>query len=142
MKDKFKGKKDITITLDELLAKKGLTECMKKTRRMFYDWAKKTFQLYRLCNGDFDPFCDAKLCKDEATQQTCPANNNNAGGVVNNGMTGMQGTDVMPNTGWDGWPYSVFIFVIIAQTVVIMCLIYKRNNDNITYDYTKSVDSV
>ena len=35
-----------------------------------YDWAKNTYQLCRLCNGDFDAFCDLSICKDESQQET------------------------------------------------------------------------
>ena len=100
-----------------------------------YNWAKNTFQLFRLCNGDFDAFCDLNICKDEAEQETCSANNAPYGGLDYN-------PNVVPNTGYDWYPYVIFTMVILTQTVVIMCLIYKRNNSNITYDYNRSVDKL
>jgi len=48
---------DIDITLSALLAKEGLSECMKSTRTQYYDWAKLTRSLMSLCNGCYDPFC-------------------------------------------------------------------------------------
>jgi len=48
---------DIDISLDELLSKEGLTDCMKTTRKLYYDWAKLTRSLMALCNGCYDSFC-------------------------------------------------------------------------------------
>jgi len=52
---------DIDITLSALLAKEGLTECMKSTRTQYYDWAKLTRSLMSLCNGCYDPFCEQSV---------------------------------------------------------------------------------
>ena len=48
---------DIMIELDELLNKKGLTDCMISTRRQFYGWAKQNNNLLGLCRGDYDINC-------------------------------------------------------------------------------------
>eukprot|EP01084_Bolivina_argentea_P066636 121486_1 len=49
---------DSDISLDELLSKNGLTECMKQTRKDFYQWAQMRGSLKDLCNGCYDPFCE------------------------------------------------------------------------------------
>merc|ERR1712228_332921 len=57
--------KDISITLTELLAKHGLNDCMKETRREYYHFAKMSRSLRSLCAGCFDPFCDRETLKDK-----------------------------------------------------------------------------
>ena len=56
---------DIDITLEELLSKRGINECMRRTRREFYDWAKLNGNLVGLCRGDYDIFCDKKFLFDQ-----------------------------------------------------------------------------
>lgn len=49
---------DIDITEDELLAREGISVCMKQTVNEYYHWAKMTHTLKDLCIGCYDPFCD------------------------------------------------------------------------------------
>jgi len=55
---------DIDISLDELLSKRGINDCMKDTINKFYVWAKQSNTLLSLCAGCYAPFCDRNSIKD------------------------------------------------------------------------------
>merc|ERR1712087_5761 len=49
---------DVKYSLEEMLAKRGNTECMRHTISTTYEWAAGRGQLKSLCAGCFDPFCE------------------------------------------------------------------------------------
>eukprot|EP01084_Bolivina_argentea_P290389 498795_1 len=70
---------DIDITLEELLAKNGLTECQIRTRKDWYEFASNANMLLKLCTGCFDPFCNNNQILDRCGDINRGNSNNNGG---------------------------------------------------------------
>ncbi len=68
------GKYDIDITLEELIEKISDYPCMVETRKMYYGWAKEIGNLFGLCRGDYDTFCERGFITKQQGEAKCVAN--------------------------------------------------------------------
>jgi len=64
---------DIDVSLDELIEKVSSSLCMISTREKMFNWCWSTGDLYGLCKGRYDRFCD-KDFKNEKGEAQCSEN--------------------------------------------------------------------
>ena len=65
----YNGYYDINITLEKLIEKVSDYPCMVQTRKKYYIWARDSGNLYGLCSGEYDTWCDKDSEKEKGQRQ-------------------------------------------------------------------------
>ena len=108
---------DIAMSLDEMLAKRGNTQCMKDTIGEFYEWAAHRGELKLLCAGCYDRFCDRTLLEGKCEMV----------GIVE-GMEGSSGMQQVVGYHWRGWrdlSVSEIAFLAVFISLISAGICYK-----------------
>lgn len=111
------------MSMEDMLAKEGNTECMNATIQRYYDWALQHGDLSALCLGCFDPFChreqlEGKCVLDEEAAEAMHGSTGTSSGTSSSGGDHVF-VEVMEQHG-----KGLLIFgVMTVACLVVMCII-------------------